>query len=134
MVMGLLSVVPQAMREAKTGSRQRTSEGIVTAYARSNHNQCSYRFSVLGTRFDGRSSAETTDVKVGDHVLVYYDTQNPTANALEDFYKKSRRDRGFCYMLLFVIGIFNAVVVLSKAAHVRQADGSTIPKAEDLHG
>jgi hypothetical protein len=33
---------------------------------------------------------------------VYYDSQNPVMNALEDFSEKSRNDRKFAYTLLFV--------------------------------
>jgi hypothetical protein len=121
-VLGVLFVAPQAAKEHAAATRQQTSQGVVTAYDRSNHNQCSYDFSVLGRPYSGRRSADTTDVTVGDHVLVYYDSQDPTMNALEDFSEMSRRDRGFCYMLLFLIGVFAAVVLYARAAHVKPRD------------
>jgi hypothetical protein len=121
-VLGLLFVAPQAAREQAAATRQQTSQGVVTAYDRSDHNQCSYVFSVLGRPYTGRRSAATTDVTVGDHVLVYYDSHDPAMNALEDFYEMSGRDRSFCYMLLFVIGVFVAVVLYARAAHVEPRD------------
>jgi len=121
-VIGVLLVAPQAAREQAAATRQQTSQGVVTAYDRSDHNQCSYDFSVLGRPYSGRRSANTTDVIVGDHVLVYYDSQNPTMNALEDFSEMSRRDRGFCYILLFVIGVFVAVVLYARATRVEPSD------------
>jgi hypothetical protein len=54
-------------------------------------------------------------VTVGSRVLVFYDQQDPSMNALEDFGEMSRRDRGFCYILLFVIGVFPAIILYSKA-------------------
>jgi hypothetical protein len=115
LVFGVLTVAPQAAREAKAANRQQTSQGVVTAYDRSDHNQCSYTFSVLGRHYTGRRGADTTDVTVGDPVLVYYDSQDPSMNALEGFSTMSHRDRGFCSILLFVIGVFAAVVLSSKA-------------------
>jgi hypothetical protein len=123
-VIGVLLVAPQAAREHAAANRQQTSQGVVTACDRSDHNQCSYDFSVFGRPYSGRRSANTTDVTVGDHVLVYYDSQNPTMNALEDFSEMSRRDRGFCYILLFVIGIFVAVVLYARATRVEPSGHS----------
>jgi hypothetical protein len=124
-VFGILIVASQAVREARAASRQQTSQGVVTAYDRSDHNQCSYIFSARGTHYTGRRGADTTDVRVGDHVLVYYDSQDPTMNALEDFSQMSRRDQGFCYILLFVIGVVAAFVLYSRATRTGQGNRST---------
>jgi hypothetical protein len=126
-VFGVLVVWSQATREAEAASRQQTSQGVVTAYDRSAHNQCSYTFSVLGRAYTGRRSADTTDVTVGNHVLVYYDSQDPTMNALEDFSEMSHRDGSFCYILIFVIGVFPVIILYAKAMHVRQGNRSTGP-------
>jgi hypothetical protein len=81
-------------------------------------------FSVLGRPYTGRRSAATTDVTIGDRVLVYYDSHDPAMNALEDFYEMSRRDRSFCYILLVVIGVFVAVVLYARAARVELKEGA----------
>lgn len=121
-VIGLLLVAPDAAKEHAAATRQQTSQGVVTAYDRSDHNQCSYGFDILGKRYSGRRSADTTDINVGDHVLVYYDSQNPTMNALENFSEMSRRDSGFCYILLFLIGVFVAVVLYARATRAEPSD------------
>jgi hypothetical protein len=118
----MLFVAPQAAREQAAATRQQTTPGIVTGYDRSDHNQCSYDFSVLGRQYSGRRPADTTDVRVGDHVLVYYDSQDPTMNALEDFSAMSRRDRGFCYILFFVIGVFAVVILCARAVRAERQD------------
>lgn len=117
---GVLVVALRAGREDRAARRQQTSQGVVTAYDRSDHNQCSYNFSALGKPYTGRRSANTTEVTVGDHVLVYYDSQDPAMNALDDFSEMSHRDRSFCYILLFVIGAFPVIILYSKATHVGQ--------------
>jgi hypothetical protein len=119
-VIGVFFVAPQAVREHTAASRQQTSQGTVTAYELSNHNQCSYTFEANGRLYGGTRSAATTDVRVGDRVLVYYDSQDPTMNALEDFSEMSHNDRGFVEMLLFVIGAFAAVIFYSKATAHRK--------------
>jgi hypothetical protein len=93
-IIGVFLVAPQAMRENTAATRQQTSQGIVTAYEPYNHNECSYTFTANGRLYSGIRSAATTDVRVGDRVLVYYDSQDPTVNALEDFSEMSHNDRG----------------------------------------
>jgi hypothetical protein len=119
-VIGVLLVAPQAVRENLAASRQLTSQGTVTAYEPSNHNHCSYTFTAKGRLYSGTRSAATTDVRVGDRVLVYYDSQDPTMNALEDFSEMSHNDRGFAEILLFVIGAFSVVILYSKATTRRK--------------
>lgn len=114
-VFGVLIVGSEAVREVKAANRQQTSQGTITACDRSDHNQCSYDFEVLDKHYTGRRSAATTDVTVGSRVLVFYDQRDPSMNALEDFVAMGRRDRGFCYILLCVIGVFPAIIMYSKA-------------------
>lgn len=119
-VLGVLIVASEAVREAKAARSQQQTQGIITAYDRSDHNQCSYDFEVSGKRYSGRRSAATIDVTVGSHVPVFYDSQEPSVNSLEDFAEMSRRDRDFCYILLFVIGVFPAIILYSKAVRASQ--------------
>jgi hypothetical protein len=46
------------------------------------------------------AATPTTDVTVGDRVLVYFDSQDPTMNALEDFSAMSHRDESFVSILV----------------------------------
>ena len=120
-VIGLFLAVPQAIRENAAATRQQTTLGTVTGCEPSNHNQCSYAFTANGRQYTGKRPAATTDITVGDRVLVYYDSQDPTMNALEDFSEMSHRDMGFAEMLLFAICAFAAVIFFLKATHWKGA-------------
>ena len=113
-------ITPQAVREYSAAKRQQTSLGTVTGYDRSNHNQCSYRFTANGRQYNGMRSAATTSITVGDRVSVYYDSHDPTMNSLEDFSEMSHNDRGFVEMLLIVIAAFAAVIFYSKTTSNRK--------------
>ncbi len=109
------------MRENAASKRQQVSQGVITAYEPSNHNECRYLFSVGGRQYSGMRPAGTTSVFVGERVTVYYDSQDPTVNAIEDFSEMSRRDRNFVYIVLFVIGAVVAVILYSKAVVRKQS-------------
>jgi len=53
---------------------------------------------------------------LGQTVVVYYDSQDPTVTALEDFSGKARRDWNFVYVLLLMIAAVVVFVIYSKAA------------------
>jgi hypothetical protein len=53
---------------------------------------------------------------------VYYDSQNPAMNALEDFSEKSRKDRNVAYMLLFVVAALVAFILYAKATYRDESD------------
>jgi hypothetical protein len=110
---------PSSSARSRAASRQQSTEGRVIGYERSNHNQCRYTFSVHGRPYGGMRSALTADVTVGDRVLVYFDSQDPTMNALDDFSAMSQRDKGFVFMLLIVIGGFAGFILYSKTTHAR---------------
>jgi hypothetical protein len=42
---------------------------------------------------------------------VYYDSQNPAMNALEDFSERSSKDGNFAYMLVFVVAALVAFIL-----------------------
>ena len=53
-------------------------------------------------------------MKIGDQVLVYFDSQDPNVNAVEDFTAMSGRDVGFVAMLLALIAILVAFISISR--------------------
>ncbi len=124
-IVGVFFVAPQAIRENSAARRQQTSQGLVTSYEPSQHNQCRYTFPVQGKRYSGMASAPTTDVAIGDRVLVYFDSQDPTMNALEDFTSMSQRDKGFVSILIVVIAAFVGFILISKATQTSVERRST---------
>ena len=118
LLLGVLFFAYQASRENDAATRQQTSFGILTDCQRSGRggNRCSYTFSADGEQYIGSSSV-ATDGKFGDTVEVYYDSQNPTMNALEDFSERSHKARNFVYILLLVTGAFWAFILYSIATN-----------------
>jgi hypothetical protein len=50
-------------------------------------------------------------VTFGQTVVVYYDSQNPRVNGLEDFSGKSRKDERFVYILLLVLAATGTIMI-----------------------
>jgi beta-lactamase regulating signal transducer with metallopeptidase domain len=50
-------------------------------------------------------------VTFGQTVEVYYDSQNPRMNALEDFSARSRKDERFVYILLLVLAVTGTFIL-----------------------
>ncbi len=73
------------------------------------------------------ASAPTVNVAVGDRLLVYFDSRDPTMNSLEDFFELSRRDQGFVYFLVAGIVTFVGIVAFCKVAF-RSPEGRSAPK------
>src|SRR5690349_16414004 len=111
-MIGVLLTLPQPIKENRTTTRQQRISGTVTSYDRSNHNLCGYTFQTGGKLYAGTSSAPRTDTEVGDRVLVYLDSQDPSVNALEDFAAMSKRDSGFVGMLLGSMAIVAAFIAI----------------------
>lgn len=114
---GIMLTLPKARQEARAASRQQIIQGTVASYEKSDHNRCSYTFTVLGKSYSGRYSSPKVDIAVGEQVLVYYDGENPAFNALEDFSRQTGQDQGFAVVCLCGIGIFAGVVLYAKAQH-----------------
>jgi hypothetical protein len=53
---------------------------------------------------------------------VYFGSQNPAMNALEDFSEKSRKDRYFASMLLFVVPALAAFILFAMATYRDESD------------
>jgi len=80
------------MRENDVASRQQESSGVVSECNKGTRgvNYCHYIFSANnGEPREGFSEAESS-VALGQTVRVYYDSENPSSNALKDFTVTSR--------------------------------------------
>jgi hypothetical protein len=60
-------------------------------------------------------SRENSYHLLGQTVVVYYDSQNPTITALEDFSGKAKKDWTFVYLFLLMIAALVGSVLYSKA-------------------
>ena len=118
-VIGLLFTAHDMTKDNSAAKRQQTSHGVVTSYEPSSHNLCGYTFSVHGKQYKGEASAPTNNVTVGDQVRVYFDSQEPTNNSLEDFSARSQRHQSFAYILIGLIAVVAGFIFISRTAAPR---------------
>lgn len=86
-------------------SRERNTQGVITAHEISNHNQFRYAFSVDGQNYSGLDGARGADPKIGDRVVVHYDSKDPSTNALTDFATLSSDNLGPVPAMFAGIGV-----------------------------
>jgi Protein of unknown function (DUF3592) len=98
--------------------RQQTSQAIITAHEKSNHDQYRFAFSVDGQKYDGLGRTDKEELEIGEKVVVYYDPHNPSKNALKSFETLSLEDFGPIPTLLLGIG---AITWMIKAARRRKS-------------
>ena len=106
---GLLLITVEWRTDIQIAERQQTTSGVITAHEPSNHNQYVYKFEVGGRPYTGRQSPKSDELSVGKEVVVFYDPQNPSRNALSDFHDVSTYASGPVPMLCLGIG---AVAIL----------------------
>jgi len=102
--LGVAFLIQESTRESQIAERQQTTSGIVTAHEPSNHNRYGYRFEVAGRAYTGWQIPKDEELAIGKQVIVFYDPQNPSRNALTDFHESSASSLGPVPMMLFGIG------------------------------
>ena len=116
LLFGVFVFASRARVENDAAIMQQTSYGTITDCERCGRSGycCNYVFPVDGEQYTGSSRSDTY-LLFGHTAVVYYDSQDPTMSALEDFSRQSRRDRNFVYILLLMIVALVAFVLYSKA-------------------
>ena len=104
-VIGLIIQIYSAESYRHVASRERNTQGVITAHETSNHNQYRYAFSIDGQNYSGLGGAPGTDPKIGDHVVMHYDSRNPSTNALKDFATLSSDSLGPVSAMFLFIGV-----------------------------
>lgn len=106
---------------------QRKSFGTIRDCERSGRSgySCTYVFPVAGEQYTGRDRTDSF-LLYGQTVVVYYDSRVPTVSALDDFARKSRKDRRFVYIFLLMIAALVAFILYSKATY-REAYNQRTP-------
>ena len=105
LVIGSIFQIYWAASYRHVASRERNTQGVVTAHETSNHNQFRYVFPVDGQNYFGLDGARGADPKIGDHVIVHYDPKNPSTNALTDFTTLSSESLGPVPAMFILIGV-----------------------------
>jgi hypothetical protein len=115
LLVGILFFGSLALTENDWASVQRTSAGRIGDCERSGRSgySCNYLFSVGSDEYRGKDQSDSY-LLYGQTVDIYYSSENPAISALEDFSKKSQRDRNIVYMLIVAIAIFPARILYAK--------------------
>jgi hypothetical protein len=103
----------QAANEHDSASRQRTSSGVIGQCENSwrSGNHCHYTFSVGDSQYTGASEA-ALGAFYSQRAAVYYDSQDPTVNALRDFSEQSRKSKRFGFVMLSALVAILIVIFL----------------------
>ena len=73
-------------------------------------------FYVGDERYTGVSEAER-GAAFGQTAIVYYDSQDPRASALEDFSEQSRTSMRFVYFFVVTLAVTVALILWHRAPH-----------------
>jgi hypothetical protein len=86
---GMAASISSARQNAGIASRQMKTEGVILDCQPQKH--CRFTFPYLGRSFEGAGTPATGSATVGHRVTVFFDTDYPQTNSLEDFARTSRR-------------------------------------------
>jgi len=107
------------MLENDSASRQQTSFGTILQCeqrGRGNDNYCHYTFPVGDEQYAGVSKAGQ-GLGFGQTAMVYYDSQDPRVNALENFSEQSRTSMRFVYFLLLTLAATVGFILWNRAPY-----------------
>jgi hypothetical protein len=118
-VLGSAFLIHESRTESQIAGRQQSSSGIVTAHEPANHNRFGYKFEVSGKKYTGWQSPGSDELAIGKQVIVFYDPQNPSRNALRDFHDLSISSLGPVPLLFFGIGSI-ALFILYRRRRIKR--------------
>jgi hypothetical protein len=90
-------------------AREQTTRGQIISHDPPNHDRYGYQFVVNGKVHSGWAIPETSEYKIGQQVLVYYDPLDPDKSALGDFAASGYRIIGpaaFCLCGICGVSLF----------------------------
>ena len=111
---GLLVMMNEWRVDRQIAGRQRTASGVITAHEPANHNQYRYEFEVDGKSYTGLEGPKGREFDIGKTVVVYYDPENPSKNALTDFHDLELESVGPVPAILIGIGTVVAFIFYAR--------------------
>jgi amino acid transporter len=106
---GMAASISSAHQNAAIASREVETEGVIVDCQP--HNLCRFTFAFLGRSFEGAGTPATGAAMVGHQVAVFFDTNHPQTNSLEDFARTSRRQMVMVPFCLIAVCAVVGVVV-----------------------
>jgi len=87
------------------GVHQETVKGTIIGHEPRNHDSYSYEFLVHGRTFKGSDSPLDYEPTLGQEVTVYFDSRDPSSNALTEFSRLAVRDLGPVPLMVLGTGL-----------------------------
>lgn len=117
-VVMILSLVSDSHDARDIASRQEMASGTITAHDSRKRPRYEYTFSVEGRAFRGWQIPEGSQKwTVGQPVIVYYDSRDPTKNALRDFSERSLDALGpLPFLFAATTGVLLLIFLLRRSA------------------
>jgi Protein of unknown function (DUF3592) len=106
LVLFSILLLQQCLRHEQISKRQRTTFGTVNTHEPANHNRYGYIFLVAGKQYSGWG--HPSEPRIGQPVTVYYDSQDPSENALSSY-------DNFCVEFAVPIGVPIVILVYMAA-------------------
>ena len=109
LAIGIVASVFSANQNAGIASHETATDGVILDCQPSN--LCRFSFASFGHSFEGAGTAGAGTATVGHKVTVFFDTNHPQTNSLEDFATTSRRQLVMvpCCLLLISLVVGTAI-------------------------
>ena len=98
--MAMAASIISAHQNAGIARHEMKTEGVILDCQLK---QCRFTFAFLGRSFEGAGTPATGSAAVGHQVMVFFDTNHPETNSLEDFERTSRRQMLMVSLCLIAI-------------------------------
>ncbi len=117
LIIAAIAVGSRAAEENDSAGWQQAGSGIVTGcqYGRRGGESCSYTFPVDEKQYLGSDQVHGFGYRIGQTLVICYDSRDPRKNGLEDFSEKCRDDRDAAFALLAIAVVLMIVWYFSAA-------------------
>ncbi len=119
LLIAMVASISSARQNAGIARREMKSEGVI---ADCQPSPCRFTFAFRGRSFAGAGTPATGSGAVGNQVTVFFDTNHPQTNSLEDFERTSRRQMIMVPLCLIAICVLVGVVVYAGRRQSRTAN------------
>ena len=119
LLLAMVASISSARQNAGIAGREMKSKGVIVDCQP--FNPCRFTFAFRGRTFEGAGTPSTGSGAVGNQVTVFFDTNHPKTNSLEDFERTSRRQMIMVPFCLIAICVLVGVVVYAGRRQSRTA-------------
>ena len=121
-ILGSTFLISSWKQYSEAGQREHTAKGTIVSHEPSNHNRYGYRFEVDGRTYEGSQIPLRNEPTLGQSVVVYYDSADPTRSALTPLRNVGDSLLGPALAILVLSGIIALLVLLVGPALSRARD------------